>query len=751
MKKYLFMTMATLFLFVATVRAQSFEFQFGGKSLADGETVTISAAADEFGFGELWCETNPSSNPNNGLVLKLLSGSSINGSATLNIRHNDLNPNTLKWCMGGECTMMTDVNKQTKQFDASSGKVQVQFDAEGINGEGYLLATLTATLGGETRSVKIKFVNGESADNQMWWGYMNNEKNVSNSDGGLGSSKAGTLDVAIFVPAAHNFVDGSTIKAIRFWLGDDLSKLSGDVKVWLSQVKPSSKLSTATYIQTVPLSELKVGKNDIELETPYIVKDENLYIGYTCSFTERAFPIMYISNFEETTGSNSFFYRHSNSNEWEDLSEDYGKLALQLLIEKDVFPENCASVNDYGQIIVMKGESISVPIQITNAGINDIHRVTYTITSESGSSTEGKTLNFSTPLTYNESRTQYIYFEADADTKKYSKILTITEVNDVENKSAEKEAKGTLITIAEKPAVVPVVEEFTGTWCGYCPYGMVGMQAVHEVYGDNVVLIAAHSGDIMTIKDYQPVISTFANGYPSSIINRTTSAYPQKSTLLYSVKQKQDITTQGSIELKAEWNDEKKENINFIATSQFVYDDDSGDYGIAFVIVEDGLTGTGSSWAQSNYLSGGTVHENDEMEFWKNAGSKVTDLTYDHVAVAAWSIKNGVNGSVNSTIQANIPQTYNFKGELSKESLDLIQDKSKLTAIALLIDRTSGTIVNAAQAPISEMSTDITDLITNPTTIAGFYTIDGKRISTPVKGVNIVKYVDGSTKKIFVK
>lgn len=745
MKKNLFMTMVALCMSVVTGWAQSFEFLYEGRSLANGEEVTIPAVADEFGFGELWCETNPSSNPNNGLVLKLLSGNSTNGSATLNIEHNDLNPNTLKWCMGGECTMMTDVNKQTKQFDASSGRVQVQFDAEGINGEGYLSATLTATLGGETRSVKIKFVNGESAENQMWWGYMS-EKNISNSDDGLGSSQAGTLDVAIFVPAAHNFVDGSTIKVIRFWLGNDLSKLSGDVKVWLSQVKPSN-LSNATYIQTVPLSELKVGKNEIELETPYIVKDENLYIGYTCSFNERAFPIM----FDETTGSNSFFYRHSKTNEWEDLSEDYGKLALQLLIEKDVFPEDCASVKNFGQNIVMKGESISVPIQITNTGKNDIHRITYTITTEGGGTTEEKTLNFSTPLTYNEPTTKYIYFDADDDTKKYSKMLTITKVNDVENQSAEKEARGTLITITEKPVVLPVVEEFTGTWCGYCPYGIVGMQAVHEEYGDQVVLIAAHSGDIMEIGDYRPVINAFANGYPSSIINRTTSAYPQKSTLLSRVKQAQDITKQGSIELKAEWNDENKESVNFIATSQFVYNDDSGDYGIAFVIVEDGLTGTGSSWAQSNNLSGGRVYENDEMEFWKKAGSKVTDLTYDHVAVAAWSIKNGVSGSVNSTIQANIPQTYNFKGELSKESLDLIQDKSKLTAIALLIDRTSGAIVNAAQAPISEMSTDITDLITNPTTIVGYYTIDGKRISTPVKGVNIVKYVDGSTKKIFVK
>ena len=48
--------------------AQTFEFRYHGESLADGATVTIQAEEDEWGFGEMGCYTNPSSDPNNGLI-----------------------------------------------------------------------------------------------------------------------------------------------------------------------------------------------------------------------------------------------------------------------------------------------------------------------------------------------------------------------------------------------------------------------------------------------------------------------------------------------------------------------------------------------------------------------------------------------------------------------------------------------------------------------------------------------------------
>lgn len=144
-----------------SVFAQTFEFRYHGESLADGATVTIQAEEDEWGFGEMCCYTNPSSDPNNGLILKVLSGSQTQGNATINIEENSLNPSRVLWCMGGSCVNLGSNTTYTKPFVVNNGICQVSFDAEDIQSEGHLLATLTATMGNETHTVKIKFTNGE--------------------------------------------------------------------------------------------------------------------------------------------------------------------------------------------------------------------------------------------------------------------------------------------------------------------------------------------------------------------------------------------------------------------------------------------------------------------------------------------------------------------------------------------------------------------------------------------------------------
>ena len=161
MKKCLLVIITLFFQVGISVKAQSFEFQYQGQSLEDGAIVTIAAEADA--FGELSCETNSTDNPTNGLMLKLLSGSTANMKATLQITHNTLSPQILQWCMGGECWPVNDKDVFTKQFSVNDN-VQVQFDATNIQSKGYLLATLKASVGLETHQVVIQFTNGESAD-----------------------------------------------------------------------------------------------------------------------------------------------------------------------------------------------------------------------------------------------------------------------------------------------------------------------------------------------------------------------------------------------------------------------------------------------------------------------------------------------------------------------------------------------------------------------------------------------------------
>ncbi|MBR5031039.1 MAG: dockerin type I repeat-containing protein [Muribaculaceae bacterium] len=162
MIKHLLLIAVVLLLSVPSALAQTFEFRYHGESLADGATVTIAAEEDDFGV--IACETNPSSNPNNGLVLQMLSGNNAQGTATMTVVENTFICENITWCMGGLCSPFGNNTSLTKDFIANNGTCQVQFDAIDIESDGYLLATLTATVDGVTRMVNIKFINGEQVD-----------------------------------------------------------------------------------------------------------------------------------------------------------------------------------------------------------------------------------------------------------------------------------------------------------------------------------------------------------------------------------------------------------------------------------------------------------------------------------------------------------------------------------------------------------------------------------------------------------
>lgn len=164
MRKFLLLFFPVFFIVKTTSQAQSFEFRYHGKSLADEEVVSIPASPDPYGFGELWCETNPggsSSESVNGLIIKTLTSDTGTGTATLTIKENSLNATTIQWCMGGSCSMMNNKTSLQKTFIVSNGMTLTQFDATGIRSEGRLLAQLSASINGETHTVVIEFTNGE--------------------------------------------------------------------------------------------------------------------------------------------------------------------------------------------------------------------------------------------------------------------------------------------------------------------------------------------------------------------------------------------------------------------------------------------------------------------------------------------------------------------------------------------------------------------------------------------------------------
>lgn len=573
------------------------------------------------------------------------------------------------------------------------------------------------------------------AQEPLWWGYFS-ESDVSGITG-IGTGQKENFEAALFIPANHPIVGGATIKSLRIWFDANTISKFTSLKVWISK-KLGNNAAGADYVQQVSVSSLKGGVNEIALSTPYSVDNKAIYVGYTLGLSDAVYPIMCGGNWCE----NSFFIRSSvNVTDWGPLSS-FGKLAMMLLLDGAVVEENAAAPADFGTAYALKGSNAKVPITITNVGSKPLKSISYTITTN-GETTEEKTVQAGN-IAFNESGKVNIEFAADKEARKYEKTLTITKVNGVANPVDKKSATGALITILEKPVVVPVVEEFTGTWCGWCTVGYDGMERAYETFGDKVALIAVHNGDPMEISDYSSIASR-ADGYPSSLIDRDISAYPSAGNLDYYLNwQLENKVAVADLQVSASWNSLKR-TISIDTKTRFVYSDENGNYGIAYVLVEDGMSGKTSNWAQANYLSGNDNYK--DLEFWYNSPSKVSGIQFNHVAVAAWNIADGVKNSVNPVIQAGEEQTFSYKANISTNTNSLIQDKSKLKLVALLIDRSTGLIVNAAQTTIADY---------NPTSIespnsvipedeGAIYNISGQRVQKPQKGI----YIQNGKKVLF--
>ena len=579
------------------------------------------------------------------------------------------------------------------------------------------------------------------AKNQVWWGYFS-ENDFSTADLTIGTGKAMTLMAAIYVPANHEQLGNANIIAARVYLASNVVSTLSGLKIWVSKTLPQKASDADVVLST--LGTLTAGANDFKLRSPYAVNNEGFYIGYSVKSTTG-----YFIRSGGKDAPNAFLVGNPEEGmAWTDLNGNgLGKLAFQILVQDGNFQDNCVTVDDFEQNVVVQGQQVNVPIMITNQGANDVSSISYTIGTEGGSTTEEKTISVG-PLALNGFTTLNIPFASDEQARKLQKTFTVTQVNGNPNTAKKSSGQGFLISVKKKQSVTPVIEEFTGTWCGWCPRGIVGMDKVHEAYGDQVVQIAAHSGDIMAISEYQPVINTYTEGYPNSITDRRYVADPSYSTLVATLNKAFARVAQGSIDLQAEWSSNFKTKVVFNTTTRFSYNDDDGQYGIAYLLVEDGLTGTGSNWSQTNYYSGQTV--GGDMTWWCQAASTVTGITYNHVVVAGWEALNGVNGSVNPTIVADEEQEYSYSASISGKSL--IQDKTKLKAVVLLIDRATGMIVNAAQSAIADFGTAVSTVQgAEKNAQRDVYDLSGRKLSISQKGINIIRMNDGTVKKVLMK
>jgi PKD repeat protein len=246
-----------------------------------------------------------------------------------------------------------------------------------------------------------------------------------------------------------------------------------------------------------------------------------------------------------------------------------------------------------------------------------------------------------------------------------------------------------------------VYEEGTGTWCGWCTRGLVGLNTMAHNYTDGTWIgIGVHNGDPMTVTEYDNGIGNFISGYPSGVMNRETVYDPGLSSLEPAyLASKEDIPL-AKIEVSARTWDAGTRDITVEANTSFAMDLTGTSYNVAMVIVESGLRGTTAQWNQANYYSGGNYGDLIDWDGtnWADLPNPVpaADMMYNHVGrvlVGGW---DGYAGTIPEDVVYGTPYTYEFTHTLANDF-----NPDYVDLVVLLIDANTGVIANASQVKLA--------------------------------------------------
>ena len=393
--------------------------------------------------------------------------------------------------------------------------------------------------------------------------------------------------------------------------------------------------------------------------------------------------------------------------------------------------------------VPITAKSVKGKMKVSNIGRTTIQNIDYTL-SFNGRELASEHYIFPQALGHNDDAVVEVDVPPYTELGEDELIFTITKVNGERNSATISYANLPRITVTKVPKRRIAVEEYTAMWCRYCPTGIALMENLSHTFGDDFVGIAVHVDDPLTCWDYYSKAK--GNRLPTVDMNRS-----HRLGYVLGVdefKAERDAGTDMDLDVSAVW-DESKNSITVTPVVTFRVNREEAPYGFAYVLTEDGMTD--SRWVQNNAYSGshgdrGVTKEFDEII---DSPGEIRNLKNNFVAIAADGVKSARTGYLKAPIKADEAQshTYVFKNIKSK---NVIQKKENLRVCVLLINTNTGKIENAAKCSISEFKTTGISSVSEGTRTAveaERYTLDGRRITTPQKGINIVKYSDGRVSK----
>ena len=310
---------------------------------------------------------------------------------------------------------------------------------------------------------------------------------------------------------------GLTITKVRIPFEEDAKSL-GRGALFLSKELKVEKGAATTDIHNVAdilvdSFAIKSGWLDITLSQPYTITEDGVYVGYTFSVNKNG--LKPVRTVDVASENNLWVFSNRTYKKWSNKSQLLGKsLAMQVLLTGA--PANAASVSFTSSTTQLNAQP-KVKLTITNHGTEKISSIDYTYEINGISQTAHKA--FSPALSALFGKTANFDITLPKMTVKGARTLTVTidKVNDQANEDKSPADSQKLAVYSEIPKKRALVEEYTGTWCGWCPRGFVALEMLDKELKEDFIGVAYHSGDPMAFTGDFPI---GVDGFPRASLDR---------------------------------------------------------------------------------------------------------------------------------------------------------------------------------------------------------------------------------------
>ena len=703
--------------------------------------------------------------------------------------------------------------QQTKKADFKFKSNHIWTNANDVKKNAQNMPLMSAN----ANVAKMAKAEAATTNDLTWFSYVNSNKlgvmgfdflaeNLKNAEFFAGQTK---YNIACMVPAnyAKAKIDSVEFFVLSGCQYDNLTVWATPVKILEEQgqqyIDMPESADKAEVKYEIPAADVEavlkklpenyVGPISIKLPKPLTIGSDGAIVGYSFDGKSSDTPVVLAGSSNEDGGF-LFQFEEDGKRNFMSFGDIFGQSST-ITVGMDVSDceANDAAVQAGSESTTLINTAQQYPFYITNNSAKPINQITYTITIDNEEG-EVQTLDLNSPI--ESMATASLPLKKSFEDEGVHTIeLKVSKVNGNDNVNKNTSASYSIIALEKSADRVSVVEEQTGTWCGWCPRGHVGLELLNKKLGDKVITLAGHfSSDETTVDpmniyqltnnstqaeayaDYGWVTMQLSSmlgsgGFPGAMFDRLIAADPyvginttkgKNGTYEFSadalVKTIQEqIPSEADFSMTATWADDKNTDIKVDLTTTFNYDRfGEFPYGVAFVLSENGMTGKGATWKQTNYYSkllgaqGASDYNNPDMSAWFKGGSYVS-TTYDNVVVQAWN-PLGTDAIVPKT------QTDIVKGDAIKFSKtlkvnsDLIQNYDNLTLSALLVNLKSYAVVNAAKVVLGKCAAGIEDVNSEANNnVVSRYNVNGMRINGAQKGLNIVKLANGKVVKMAVK